>query len=361
MVFTGSRLRVARERRGLTRRALAEQVELSERILQEHEAGRTRPTDEHVKAFATALRFPLSFFQQADLEMPSPDIASFRSLKSMTAAQRDMALAAGALCMELSRWVDRRFTRPPSELPNLHGCAPEAAAAALRDAWGLQQRPIKNMIHLLEFKGVRVFSLVQDARELDAFSLWQEDTPFVFLNTKKSGERGRFDAAHELGHLVLHRDRAPAGRDLEKEADRFASAFLMPRESVIQNAPRLPNRQNLTVLKRLWGVSVMALLVRLHGLQQVTDWQYRRLCIDLSDCRTVEPEPISRETSQVLGKVFGALESEGIQKKDVARAIHLHLSDLEELVFGLAALPSGPPEDSFEGTPRRAQLRLVRD
>lgn len=96
---------------------------------------------------------------------------------------------------------------------------------------GLGEAPIANMVHLLETKGVRVFSLVEDCHELDAFSTWLDGTPFVFLNTRKSAERSRMDAAHELGHLVLHRVGRPQGKEAEEEATRFGAAFLMPRAS----------------------------------------------------------------------------------------------------------------------------------
>lgn len=360
MTFTGSRLRIARERRGLTKKALAELTSLSERSVQEHESGRTVPTDEHVRAFASALRFPVTFFSQPEMEMPDPDAASFRSMKSMTAAQRDMALAAGALCVEVNRWFEQHkgFTPPSPALPDLRGAEPEAAAIELRARWKLDQRPVKNMIHRLEFYGVRVFSLVQESVEVDAFSMWKGPVPFMFLNTKKTAERSRFDAAHELGHLVLHRHGDPSGRDAEQQADEFASAFLMPSESVSIHRPKVVMRENLVVLKRHWGVSVMALVVRMHRLGLITDWQYRRLCIDLHDCRTREPNPMPRESSQILAKIFGELQKEGLSKADVARTLHLHLHDLEALVFGLAVLPSTGPAQT-PGGGRKPQLRLV--
>ena len=84
--------------------------------------------------------------------------------------------------------------------------------------------PIKNMIHLLEARGVRVLSLSIDTAQLDAFSMWHADTPFVFLNTKKSCEHSRFDVGHELGHLVLHRHAGAKGQEVEREANAFASA-----------------------------------------------------------------------------------------------------------------------------------------
>ncbi|WP_376773772.1 ImmA/IrrE family metallo-endopeptidase [Rhizobium mongolense] len=76
------------------------------------------------------------------------------------------------------------------------------------------RRAAQNMVHLL----VRVFSLVENTRTVDAFSVWRGIRPFVFLNTIKTSEHGRFDAAHELGHLVLPRHGGPSGRRAEDEA-----------------------------------------------------------------------------------------------------------------------------------------------
>jgi len=358
MGFTGSRLKVARERRGLTKLQLADRARLSVRSITAYESGETTPTEEHVEQLASILRFPVSFFGEPDLELPLPDTASFRSMKSMTAAQRDMALAAGALSMEICKWIEQRFKLPPPSLPNLRGTEPEAAAMELRAAWGLGSKPIKNMLHLLELHGVRVFSLVQDSVEVDAFSLWQGHVPYVFLNTLKSGERGRFDAAHELGHLVLHRHGEPSGRDAEQQADEFASAFLMPRETVIANAPRFAAVENLVALKRIWGVSVSALVVRLHRLGLISEWHYRRLCIELNQkgYRKTEPDAIPRETSQILDKVFTALKQEGTTKPDVSRVLHLQVTDLEALVFGLVMVPMG---DGASDVGVRPRLRLV--
>jgi hypothetical protein len=85
---------------------------------------------------------------------------------------------------------------------------------------------LRNMVHLLESKGIRVFSLAVGAREVDAFLMWKGAIPYVFLNTHKTSEHSRYDAAHELGHLVLHEEDSPHGGEAELRANRFASAFL---------------------------------------------------------------------------------------------------------------------------------------
>jgi Zn-dependent peptidase ImmA (M78 family) len=336
--FTPSRLILARRRRGLTISVLAARIGLSTRRLSAFEHGDAVPTEATLAALALALDFPRSAFSAPDVEMPTSESASFRALTSMTAAQRDSALGAGAIAMMLSAWIDERFRLPAVDVATLRDEDPEAAAAALRALWGLGEQPVRNMVHLLEVHGVRVFSLEERGDEVDAFSLWRNDVPFVFLNTGKSGERSRFDAAHELGHLVMHRHGGPQGREAETEADRFASAFLMPRGSVLAHAPRFASYDALIQIKKIWKVSVAAIAYRLRTVGALSEWHYRQLAIEISNrgARKREPEGIPREMSQVLSKVLTALRDEGVTKADIARDLSIPVTELDTLVFGLA-------------------------
>lgn len=333
-----SRFDLARRRRGLTKVALAGRAGITTRSLTDIESGRTTPSEETINAIADALRFPAAFFYRPEAELLRPEAASFRSLRSLTAGQRDASLAAGALAGELSAWIDERYELPAVRVPDFGGHDPEAAAGALRAQWGIGERPIGNMVHLLESVGVRVFSLVED-RRVDAFSLWHHEVPFVFLNTVKTAEHSRMDAAHELGHLALHRHGIPWGQDVERDAQRFAAAFLMPRASVL-TVPRLaaPTLAQVVQLKQRWLVSALALVHRLHSLDLLSPWNYRNLCVQLSKYgRTREPAGIPRETSQIMAKVFGA---GGAQKSSAAGDLGIYPSDIEALVFGLRAVAS---------------------
>jgi len=143
--------------------------------------------------------------------------------------------------------------------------------------------PLGNLVRLLEAHGARVYSLAADCAAVDAFSFVWRQTPYVLLNTAKSGERGRFDAAHELGHLVLHSEhRVPHGPDAEQEANRFAAAFLMPRASVLAHGLPDAGIDRILTTKQTWRVAAMALTHRLHELDLLTDWGYRTACVDLS-------------------------------------------------------------------------------
>ena len=361
--FNPSRLTLARKRRGFTKTRLAKAVGVEPRSISGYETGEFTPDVEKRDQLAKVLRFPASFFSGDDLDELSPDSASFRALSKMTAGQRDMALGAGAIALLLNGWIEERFELPKANLPDLsREVHPEAAAESVRRSWELGELPVKNMVHLLESKGVRVFSLCLDASDVDAFSMWHQNTPFVFLNTMKSAEHSRFDAAHELGHLVMHRHGAPQGQDAERDANAFASAFLMPRADVLAHAPRLATVDHLVKLKKYWTVSVAALAYRLHTAGVLTDWHYRTLCIEIASrgYRTKEPEEAPRETSQVLAKVFAALRDDSVVKRDIATKLNITPEEIEQLVFGLALTGlSGSRSSSVSATAKRGQLRAV--
>ena len=221
----------------------------------------------------------------------------------------------------------------------------------------------------MESRGVRVFSLSERNKEVDAYSLWFRDLPFVFLNTMKTIEHSRMDAAHELAHLVMHRHGAFQDRDVEKDAKAFGSAFLMPKESingVVKTKLTGPSLHQLAQLKKNWGVSLAALAHRLNQLALLPDWSYRGICIELSRYgRRREPDGMNQpETSSVLAQVFAMLKESKTTQADVAKALGLYTEDLEQLIFGLSVTAIAAGNRSVpdaEAQKRRQQFKLVGD
>ena len=345
---------------------LADALGVDLRSITGYEKGEFEPSASNLEKIAECLRFPISFFGlEEELQLIDKDAASFRSLSKMSAAQRDVALYSGALTVTLNHAIEQRFELPATKLPDLRDAAPEVAAAELRRYWDMGEQPIKNVIHLLESQGVRVYSLAIDAAEVDAFSMWRQQIPYVFLNTLKSSERARFDAMHELGHLVLHRHGSPdGGQEVEKAANDFAAAFLMPRSSVLAYVPKFLSLDILVKLKKIWGVSVAALAFRLQRLGLLSEWQYRDLAIQINKrgYRKQEPDSMPRETSQILAKAFASLRSEGISKSNIATELCVADEDIDEMVFGLILNTvgrNGPPAGRTQ-TASRASLRLIK-
>lgn len=361
VAFNPQRLDIARQRRGLTKASLATALSVSTRMLSAYEAHTSLPSDATIDRMSERLDFPRSFFFGDDLDEPSVDGTSFRAMSRLTSRQRDQARGAAAIASALTDWVDARFKLPEQQVPTYEGIDAETAAIAVRSEWGVGERPIKNMIHTLEGHGVRVFSLPEECSAVDAFSFWHGKTPVVFLNTVKSSEHRRMDAAHELGHLVLHHKGSVHGLDAEHQAAAFASAFLMPRGSVLAEAPRAATLPALIAAKSKWGVSVAALTFRMHALDLLNQYQYRSLFVEMGirGYRRDEPSPMRPETSRLLAEIVREVRKRGTSLPDLARELHLHLHELAMLFFRLVPVTLTASAGQM-GTPPRGTLRAVR-
>ncbi|OBK59448.1 hypothetical protein A5656_14575 [Mycobacterium gordonae] len=337
--FVPSRLEFARKRKGIPRTKLAALLGVNPKTLQRWEAGVTTPAEDQIVELAEQLRVLPKFFSSADIEVVPDDAVSFRALTKMTAAERDGATASGRLGVEFMRWVETMFDLPANSVPTLTGWKPELAAEAVRERWNLGSGLIRELLPVCELHGIRVMSLAPEYHNVDAFSFYDKGTPFVFLNTTKTAERLRFDLAHELGHLVMHGEyEVCQGREAEMQSNDFASAFLMPRDSVLSAGLFGSNVEQVIRAKSKWHVAAMALAHRLNSLGLVTEWGYRSLCVELSKRGFRRSEPGSQlrhESSQILGKVMAALRADGFTTRRVATEIGLPATEFAAYLFGL--------------------------
>ncbi|MBD1567973.1 ImmA/IrrE family metallo-endopeptidase [Aliivibrio sp. S10_S31] len=373
-MFISTRLKQARERRKLTKKALADLIGISSKTVSTYESDQPQfeLQDEMIHKFAIALGYPVDFFYKAVTETVDSESISFRAITKLSSRLKLATEAASINALELSEWIDSKFKNLPKvQLPDYshdNRNDPEIAATELRDVWALGELSVKNMIHLLESKGVRVFSLSEDCKDVDAFSFWKGNKPFVVLNQFKTPERSRFDAAHELAHLILHKHGCQnKGREAELEADRFASAFLMPKGSVLAKVRPNANAtlKDILTLKKSWNVSAMAMIRRLYDLDCLTEWQYRQLTISATKegYRSREPEGLEqREKSLLLEKVFMSLKGRGYSRIDICNEITLPLDELSSLTFNnpLFSLSIVSHTQLVNGQPYKANLSLVK-
>jgi Zn-dependent peptidase ImmA (M78 family)/DNA-binding XRE family transcriptional regulator len=341
-MFNPKRLALARMRRRMTGKVLAQAAGITPDTLSRLEKGHRQPDESTVAKLAEALKYPIDFFFGDDPADIDADGVSFRSFSKMSAKEKDAAQAAGQLGVQLAAWAEHRFNLPEPDLPDLsYQSDPEKAAVEARQYWGIGERPIGNMIGFIESKGVRVLSLSEDTANVNAFSFWRDGRPFIFLNNFKTSESSVFDTAHELGHLLVHcKGDLRGDRLLEREADGFAGAFLMPANDVRASIHRPITSDAIIEAKKKWRVSAFALLHRLWRMKIVaTEHQYRSLCIDLSrrGYRSGEPVGIEREISTVWKQVFSSLWLERVTKEDIAAELSIPLDELEGLVANMTA------------------------
>ena len=356
-----TRLAAARKRRGWTLTRLASETGLSRVSLSTYENSHQDPTPQTLAALARALAVTEEFLTGDDLDEIPVESVSFRALSKMTARTRDRGLSSGRIALLINEWIEDRFSLPQSDVPSLTGREPATAAMEVRARWGLGEQPIGNLVHLLEAHGVRVFSLTDDTKDLDAYCLTWHGQPVILLSREKSGERHRFNAAHELGHLVLHgEDRAPNGAQAETEANQFAAAFLMPRTGVLAQGLRNASVHQILHAKRRWNVAAMAMAHRANELGLMTEWAYRTVCVDLSRLgyRRGEPNGITHENSMLLTKVLAQLRKSGSGLGVIAADLGLRTSEVRAYMMGLTPTMLDGPRGT--GSPAHGgHLRVV--
>lgn len=295
--FEPGRVRLARELNGWSQAELARRLGVTAQAVSQFEAGTTRPSSESLTRMAEELGVPAGFFA---LELVETHEGFFRALRRTSVTDRRRARALAQIAHD---WADLDAEVLPSvALPSTTPVELdadvddiEAGAGRARGDWRLAPGPVGNVVGLLEDHGVIVIRMPLSSADVDAFSLPFPDRPVVVLcSDKHDRARSRFDAAHELGHLVLHGDQVWGLPEVEKQAHRFAAAFLMPREDIIEELPSRADWPTLFALKRKWQVSIAALLMRARDLGTMAPGAYMSAMKLMSarGWRRTEPVPL---------------------------------------------------------------------
>lgn len=348
-LFNPERLTVARELRGLTKTALAKKINKTPSALTQFEAGLVRPDVSTLHALALALAFPVQFFAREGNRLVIPlDSCSFRSLRSASQRDRRRLLASGSLVRELVSFLEDYVDFPLEAVSTLSGLASDdidACAATVRREWGLGSGPIPNMVKLLESRGIIVAPIHANCVTVDAFSFWHEGRPMVMLVLdKRSPSRSRFDAAHELAHLILHNDASPGDPHVEREADRFAAAFLLPAETYSRECPARLNWPCFLELKRRWQVSLAALVRRGRDLGRLSDASYRRAFtyLNATGQRRDEPGEPTPEKPVLVAQALDLIHDE-MPLDAISATLNFSVRDvLADLVTERSPLPHLP-------------------
>jgi len=342
--FDGTRLTVARRLRRQTKSSLAREVGVSPSAIAQYEnVDGPNPTQSVLNKICLALGLPREFFGLSrPLALLPASEAHFRSLRSTSAAAREQALAYGELSLELVNLINEYVDLPHVNIPELslpQELADDViarAASEVREAWGVAPGPIPSVVQLLEAHGIVTLRLPRDTDPaVDAFSTNAGRRPLVFLSKAKDDKaRSRFDAAHELGHIVLHPDTEPGSKLVEKQAHLFAAEFLMPRDEILDQLPRRIDWPTFHALKKHWGVSLRALVFRAHALGKLSDASYRRANQQLSMWGLPEPNPLGlSESPQLLGMARELMTHNGIDFDGVLAAGRIAVDVTEELVI----------------------------
>ncbi len=362
--FVGARLREGREARGLTAIALAELVGVSRQAISQYEKGLASPSPDVMARIAQQLDLPVAYFLRPVRHIEL-SIVFYRSQSTATSVARARAEGRLRWAEEIASYVREFIETPPVDFPTLDLPSDpkmltdeqiETAAQQVRRYWKLGDGPISNVVWLLENHGAIVVRDQLATHALDAFSGWVEGTPFIVLGSDKgSAVRSRLDAAHELGHLVLHRQvtatqlsRPADVRLTEHQAFRFGGAFLLP-ASTFPRDFYSPTLDALRMLKNKWGASIGLMIKRLEDLELVPTDQVRHLWLSYTRRGWKRQEPLDDELPveepRLLRQACELMITEGVQaRSDILSQLPLAQHDIEQLA-GLKQgyLSDGPP------------------
>lgn len=292
--FNGERLKKARIYRGLTVAELANQVGCQRQTLSMYEISKSQPTDPNiVTKISAVLDFPREFFYEQPEASPKSTIY-FRSLLTTGKKYRNEQITKMEFLSQIYVLLQDYIEFPQYEPFFIEeNTIPEEAAYILRNAWGLGDGPIENLISVVEQHGILVTSFATSTDDVDAFSefvnIGESPTYLIaYSNNKTSAARIHFDIAHELGHIVLHEwseDIEDMTKDdfrkIEREANDFASAFLLPENTFGRDALASPSGAKAIAyykqLKKKWRVSIAAMIRRSKDLGVMTVDEYQTL------------------------------------------------------------------------------------
>ena len=359
--FVPGRLTEAREARGYTKRELSDKINLSHQAISKIEQGISEPNPDTLNRFSDCLNLPVYYFLKPfeNGEENINSVVFFRSNAAARVKSKKVHKNRVKWLRSIHKYLETILDFPKLDIRKFSEKSTfeetdleeiDKIALNLRKEWGLGLGPISNLTLLLEKKGIIVSRANFDDVTIDACSIWEPlQRPYILLgNDKMSAVRSRFDAAHELGHLILHSTLKQNEfniksnyKRIEKEANHFASAFLLPEESFGQEIT-YNSLDYFIPLKERWKVSIGAMLYRAEYLNILSDYQvlHTRKVMSKNKMRTIEPldDTIPLEIPSALKQAIELiLEHEVKNKQDLVHEIGLDKQDIEIL----SGLPLG--------------------
>ncbi len=350
--FVGRRLTEARRARGISAADLAGMVGVSAVSISKYENGHQTPRLDVFHSLASTLNMSRSYFLRAVGEEDQRPVF-WRGKLSAPPIMRERAGVRLEWMKDVVDYVASYFDLPELNVPEFKVSSVEEidtdfleeVALALRAHWDIRPGPMPDVIEKLETNGVLVSRIHVHAEKLDAFSQWSDrfGVPFIVLGRDKaSAVRQRFDALHELAHILLHRtlpqrrlNDAACYKLVEKQADRLAGMLLLPAKEFSEEL-YAPSLDGFLTMKERWGASVGAMISRCKSLDIIDDEGARRMWINYNRREWRKGEPLDgklvKEEPHILRRSFELLISENVQSvSDILTALPFPATDLEEI------------------------------
>lgn len=345
-MINGEMVTLAREAAGLTQGELALRVALSQATISKIEGGLHDPTNEQLSSLVQELGIPEAFFSQAD-QIPGAGLTDIFHRKRQTLPAKVLRRARAEAnivrlqVLRLFSGIELDAATPLPAYPIDEHLAAAEVAQRVRAVWRIAPGPFPDLIAAIESTGTPVVFMRMGSTKLSAISLQGDVRPIVVVNSMLPFSHCRWSLAHEVGHLVLH-GRAGGDEQLEDEANRFADELLLPAADIRRYLRDL-RFDRLGDLKRVWRVSIAALIRRAHTLGEISDRQYRTFNMKRNDFpggRNNEPGEFPAEEPRLIRSIVNFRTDElGFTLAQVADLMCTTAADVRERYFDEVAHP----------------------
>ncbi|QUS39577.1 ImmA/IrrE family metallo-endopeptidase [Tardiphaga alba] len=353
MPISGAMLRLARQRRGIRQNEAALKLSVSPSDLSRIENDAKEPSQVFLAKASKVFGVPDEFFSLTDTIYGAPVSVHpmWRKKAEVSAGELDAVVAElNVRVMHLRRLLQAADINPVRTVPSLdideYGDA-EAVASVLRRHWMLPAGPLKDVTHILEEAGIIIVHSEMGGSSISGVTFRVPGLPpLIVLNKDQPADRMRFTLCHELGHIIMHRFPSP---NMEKEANLFASCFLVPTQDVRSHfgAGRV-DLPRLAALKRVWRVSMASLVFaadrsgKLTAAQKNYLWQQ----FSMAKIRTSEPPELDfpREKPTIVKTLLSThIETLGYSVSDLAKVLTMEQAEFPAF-YDFDALPGDAPK-----------------
>ena len=290
--ISGTRLKEGRVSNHVTMSPLGEQVGVSKQAISKYEHNKIEISSNVFQKLVQVLNFPLYFFTDVEKVPYQDDGTFYRSRLTATQSEKQPSKTYKKAAAYLRDYFENYIDFPTLDTNIELDGSPENAANELRELWQLDDRPINDIVDLMERHGLIIVNVDFNSNKVDARSgyveIGEKQYYLVLVNAENTNFfREQFTLAHELGHYAMHAKLYHPQEDLlgqdyrniENEANKFASAFLMPKDSFTADLTRdgFINLDTFIDLKSKWNVSIAAMVHRAHDLELIDDREYVKL------------------------------------------------------------------------------------
>lgn len=343
----GDRIKQARIYRGKTQKELADELGVTKQAISKYEKSKSKLGTEVIAKLPKILGFPLSFFsKEYDYESEDKSIIYFRTKEIRQRTKEQLGEKINILDEEIIGYLEQYIDFPKNNIPdfNYHNCNYDIEeikdiTLKIRELWNLKKDPIDNLSYVLQINGFLINKQYIEQNKTDGFSQAIGDKFYIFISANKEcAVRSRFDLAHELGHLVLHRNieiEEQGSKYIERQADYFASELLYPSDVFIKEIQSLPlNFETFIMLKEKWKISIQAIIRKCRDLELISDdkYIYFQKKISYNKWRFKEPLDdyiVAEEPRLIKDAIELLIENNIINKRDILMNIEL---DKEEII-----------------------------